>query len=210
MDVNQTGVGSIEKVFLGPMFAGKTTGLLGWVDVKRYAGYDCALIVFEDDARYDGCGTHSGLKVKPEERTGEKGALTIYKAKTLEDLELKEAVVAVNEGQFFRDIAPGCLKMAERGKFVAVAALDMMFDKKPFDNIATLAAVTDGDVVKLKAVCMRCRKRKAPYSCRIVPNTDVVLFGAKKEYLATCRSCWTPAPLTAIVLPSASPPKPHA
>lgn len=185
---------SIEEVFLGPMFAGKTTGLISWLDVKRYAGYDCALVIFEDDKRYDGCGTHSGLTVKPEERTAEKGGLKIYEMKALDHNKITEVVVAINEGQFFPDIATGCLKLVEQGKCVAVAALDMTYERKPFENIATLSAITDGNIVKLKAVCMRCRKRKAPYSCRIVPNKDVFLIGTKKEYLATCRACWTPAP----------------
>ncbi|MDE2095922.1 MAG: hypothetical protein KGL39_01595 [Patescibacteria group bacterium] len=181
------------------MFGGKTTALLAWVERKRYACLDAVLIVWADDNRYTDDGvaktcTHSLQVATPEKRTATKGGLRIVRAKSLAGLDIDEGVVAVDEGQFHPDISVVCEAWAAAGKRVAVAALDMRFDRSPFENVALLMAIADGSVVKFRPVCMRCRQRDAVYSCRTVADESPILVGAADAYIATCRGCWTPAP----------------
>ena len=64
-------------------------------------------------------------------------------------------VVAIDQGQFFGDIAGFCQRMANLGKIVIVAALDATFQRKAFGNIVDLLPIAE-TVHKLSAVCVLC------------------------------------------------------
>ena len=75
-------------------------------------------------------------------------------------MALKFNVVAIDEGQFFNEIAEVCDRLANEGKIVIVAALDGTFQRKPFGNILNLVPLAER-MTKLTAVCVGCGNEAA-------------------------------------------------
>jgi thymidine kinase len=98
-------------------------------------------------------------------------------------------VIGIDEAQFFdEDILHVVEKLANMGKRVIVAGLDMDYAGKPFGPMPKLLSIANF-VTKLHAVCMQCGGA-ASYSFRISNNTDQVVIGEKDHYEARCRSCF--------------------
>ena len=112
----------------------------------------------------------------------------------LERVEPTTDVVAVEETQFFDEGIVGvCRRLADGGRGVIVAGLDMDFRGLPFGPMPALLAEAD-EVVKLRAICTRCG-RDASRSQRLIdgqpaPATaPTILVGAQESYEARCRHC---------------------
>lgn len=98
-------------------------------------------------------------------------------------------VVGIDEAQFFDDeLVRVCINLADAGKRVIIAGLDMDFQGVPFGPMPALCAVAE-DVTKVHAICVRCGGL-AHVSHRIVPNAQRVLLGEQDEYEPLCRSCY--------------------
>jgi thymidine kinase len=98
-------------------------------------------------------------------------------------------VIAIDEAQFFDDgIVDVCNALANMGKRVIVAGLDMDYLGKPFGPMPNLLSIAD-EVTKTRAICMRCG-RLASFSYRIAENDQQVLLGEKSEYMPLCRTCY--------------------
>lgn len=76
-------------------------------------------------------------------------------------------VIAIDEGQFFEDIAEFCEDLANNGKIVIVAALDGTFERKAFNKILDLIPLCE-KVKKLTAVCYYCKMENASFTKRTV------------------------------------------
>ena len=99
-------------------------------------------------------------------------------------------VVGIDESQFFDDTLPEvCNQLAEQGKRVIVAGLDMDFEGKPFGPMPSIMASAEF-VTKVHAICMNCGAL-ASYSYRLATNTEKVMLGEKSTYEARCRKCFT-------------------
>ncbi|MEJ7643381.1 MAG: thymidine kinase [Chryseolinea sp.] len=95
-------------------------------------------------------------------------------------------VVGVDEAQFFDDaIVEVCNKLANAGKRVIVAGLDMDYEGKPFGPMPNLLAVAEF-VTKLHAICAQTGEL-ASFSFRLVDNNAQVVLGEKLEYEARSR-----------------------
>lgn len=174
-------VGSLALI-CGPMWAGKSTELLRRVRRHSVTHGKVAVITHAKDVRF---GPEMALA------THDAAIFHAIAAKHLGDEEVVRAVamsdvVAVDEGQFFDDLAPMCNKWADAGKIVIVSALDATFERKPFANVTELCPDT---VDKLTAVCFHC-KRDAPFTRRTSGETAVEVVGAKDKYEAVCRACY--------------------
>ena len=98
-------------------------------------------------------------------------------------------VVGVDEAQFFdEDLVEVCTKLANGGKRVIVAGLDMDFSGKPFGPMPQLLAIAEY-VTKVHAICMKCGDI-AHYSYRLTANQKTVMLGEKDTYEARCRRCF--------------------
>ena len=101
-------------------------------------------------------------------------------------------VVGIDEAQFFDDELPAvCNKLADAGKRVIVAGLDMDFSGKPFGPIPSLMATAEY-VTKVHAICMKCGNL-AQYSHRTIKNDKLVVLGEKDSYEPLCRNCFNEA-----------------
>ena len=139
---------------------------------------------YAKDVRYDdnGIATHCGM------------TLSAVAATTLADLTQKAEnydVIGIDEGQFFTDTVAFAEEMANKGKFVVIAALDGTFQRKPFGDILSLIPLSE-NVTKLNAVCMNCFG-DAAFSKRIALERDgdaVEVIGGADKYMAVCRACY--------------------
>ena len=99
------------------------------------------------------------------------------------------AVVGIDEAQFFDDaIVDICNGLANRGKRVIVAGLDMDFEGKPFGPMPQLLAVAEF-VTKVHAICAQ-TGQLASYSFRLSENNQQVLLGEKDHYEARSRTAF--------------------
>jgi thymidine kinase len=98
-------------------------------------------------------------------------------------------VVGLDEAQFFDDnIVEVCITLANQGKRVIIAGLDMDFKGNPFGSMPQLMAIAEY-VTKVHAVCVLCGG-VAQYSYRTVNQQQTVLLGETESYQARCRTCF--------------------
>jgi len=175
-------MGQIQVIF-GPMFSGKSTELIRRLKRYQIARYECLIIKYSKDTRYDekNIATHDRQTLKA----------SMCAADRLGDLQQKAKeydVIGIDEGQFFPDIVTFCEEMSNAGKTVVVAALDATFQRKWFENIVDLVPLAE-HVVKLTAVCMCCFG-EASYTKRISQEKEVEVIGGAEMYMAVCRKCF--------------------
>ncbi|UKN00739.1 thymidine kinase [Paracrocinitomix mangrovi] len=164
------------------MFSGKTTALISQVQQLRNEGKDVFVFKPQLDNRYADKSVVSHDKNKVE-------AFAIDKSVQILDYHLNADVVAVDEVQFFDDkIVEVLQKVANDGKDVIAAGLDMDYLGRPFGAIPALLTVAD-DVKKLNSVCTFC-SGKARFSHRISQDNGTVVLGEKDKYVPLCRSCY--------------------
>jgi thymidine kinase len=109
-------------------------------------------------------------------------------------LDADTTVVAIDEVQFFdEDVVRVCEALAEDGKRVICAGLDMDFRGIPFGPMPQLMARSE-QVRKLHAICVVCGD-EASRTQRLIEgqpaafDDPVVLVGASEVYEARCRQC---------------------
>lgn len=170
--------GKVELI-LGPMFAGKSTELIDRVERSKLAGLSCLVIKYSKDTRYseERLATHDEVFLD---------ALPLSELMPSLPTALGYNVIAIDEGQFFPDIVPFSLKLAEAGRSVIIAALDGTFERKPFGSVLNLLTRAD-TIDKLLAVC-ESTGSEAPFSKRICQSKEVELIGGSESYVAASRS----------------------
>ncbi len=95
-------------------------------------------------------------------------------------------VVGIDEAQFFDEaIVEVCNTLANQGKRVIVAGLDMDYEGKPFGPMPNLLAVAEF-VTKVHAICAQTGEL-ASFSFRLTDNKSQVMLGEKAQYEARSR-----------------------
>jgi thymidine kinase len=95
-------------------------------------------------------------------------------------------VVGIDEAQFFDEaIVDVCNTLANSGKRVIVAGLDMDFEGKPFGQMPNLLAVAEF-VTKVHAICAQTGEL-ASFSFRLSDNEKQVMLGETGQYEARSR-----------------------
>jgi len=95
-------------------------------------------------------------------------------------------VVGIDEAQFFDEsIVEVCNNLANNGKRVIVAGLDMDFEGKPFGPMPNLLAVAEF-VTKVHAICTNTGEL-ASFSFRLSESNDQVMLGERNQYEARSR-----------------------
>ena len=164
------------------MFSGKTEELIR--RVKRASIAQQKTIIFKAavDTRYDNTDVISH----------DDNALTSHPVRhsnEILDLVGDQKVVCIDEAQFFDNNLPDvCTKLANKGKRVIVAGLDMDFKGRPFGPIPIILAQAEY-VTKVHAICMQCGGL-AQFSHRIIEGEDLVELGERDKYEPLCRSCF--------------------
>lgn len=176
--------GHIE-VICGSMFSGKTEELIRRLKRAQFAHQNVEIYKPTIDTRYseENVVSHDSNDIKSTPVDAPNSILLLAS-----DAE----VVGIDEAQFFDEtLVDVCKKMADAGKRVIVAGLDMDFLGNPFGPMPALMAIAE-DVTKVHAICVRCGNL-AQFSHRIVKGEKQVMLGEKDEYEPLCRDCFSKA-----------------
>ena len=171
------------EVVCGSMFSGKTEELIRRIKRAKIAKlqvrifkpkmetrYDKVKVVSHDDNYIDSFPVESAEEI----------------LRWVENIE----VVGIDEAQFFDPELPRiCDELANRGKRVVIAGLDMDYMAKPFGPMPELMAMAEY-VTKVHAICMQCGS-VAQYSYRYSKKGGQVKLGEKDQYEPRCRACFT-------------------
>lgn len=170
------------QVICGPMFSGKTTHLIDAVNTYKAEGLKVFVFKPKLDNRYAAEAVVSHDKNEVE-------AYSVDQSVEILDYYLNADVIAVDEVQFFDDrIVEVIEKMANEGKTVVAAGLDMDYLGRPFGSIPKLLTIAD-EIKKLNSVCAFCSGR-ARFSHRLSQDNSIVVLGEKDKYVPLCRSCY--------------------
>jgi thymidine kinase len=183
---------------IGPMFSGKTSELIRLIDRKRIAGKSCLIIKHCQDNRFDNITepndssfdiyhvtTHSNIRYHK---------CDILYLSNINDENItnhifkKYDVVGIEEGFFFKGINYFCNKLANNNIEVIVATLESSYKQELFAEIGDLVATSE-NVIKLKAICMHCKKEEASFTVRTFNSNEEILIGGTDKYQSVCRSC---------------------
>ncbi|MCX8113261.1 MAG: thymidine kinase [Bacteroidia bacterium] len=167
------GTGWIE-VICGGMFSGKTEELLRRVRRAQIAGQKVALFKPDLDTRYHPTDIVSHDQTRLH-------AQPVPNADAIYLLSSEADVVAIDEGQFFDEgIVRIADRLADEGKRVIVAGLDMDYRGQPFGPMPYLMAIAEF-VTKLHAICTR-TGLIAHYSYRKIEGSETILPGGTEMY----------------------------
>lgn len=170
------------EVICGSMFSGKTEELIRRLNRARIAKLNVRIFKPALDTRYheENIVSHSALTIH---------STPVQTAGQILHLAGSCDVVGIDEAQFFdKGIVDVCNTLADQGKRVIVAGLDMDFAGQPFGCMPQLLAIGEY-VTKVHAICVVCGDI-AQYSYRLVPSQERVLLGETDSYEARCRRCF--------------------
>lgn len=181
------GRGRIEIV-CGSMFSGKTEELIRRLRRAVIAKQQVQVFKPMIDKRYhvEKVTSHNGAVFE---------AVPVQSARhILDQIDPGTTVIAIDEVQFFEpEIVEIANQLADQGKRVICAGLDMDFRGEPFGSMPDLIAQAE-HVDKLHAICVVCRE-DASRTQRLIDGNPaayddpIVLVGAAEVYEARCRKC---------------------
>lgn len=176
------------EVICGSMFSGKTEELIRRLRRAQIARQRVQVFKPAIDQRYSetAIASHNGLQAH---------AVPVENAAAIRaQIDPKANVIAIDEVQFFDDaVVELCVELADSGKRVICAGLDMDFRGEPFGPLPRLLAVAE-QVEKLQAICVVCggpasRTQRLINGQPACYEDPVVLVGASEVYQAQCRGC---------------------
>ena len=170
------------EVICGSMFSGKTEELLRRLNRALIARQNVEIFKPALDTRYheQNVVSHNANSIR---------STPVQFANDILLLAGNCDVVGIDEAQFFDDqIVDICNKLANSGKRVIVAGLDMDSSGNPFGAMPQLMAIAEY-VTKVQAICVKCGDI-ASYSYRKTADKNKIKLGEKDAYEARCRRCF--------------------
>ena len=172
------------EVVCGGMFSGKTEELIRRARRAHIAGQKVVIVKPAIDKRY------SDTEVVSHDESSLPG-ITVDTADQIILLTSSAQVVCIDEAQFFDErIVEVSNTLANDGKRVIIAGLDMDFEGNPFEPMPQLLAIAEY-ITKLHAICAE-SGMLANYSQRVVDSSEQVLVGEKEAYEPRARHCFRP------------------
>lgn len=170
------------EVICGSMFSGKTEELIRRLNRAKIADLKVEIFKPATDTRY-----HTTNVVSHDKK--EIRSTPVQFANDILLLASDCDLVGIDEAQFFdKEIVNVSVKLANQGKRVIIAGLDMDFMARPFEPMNNLMAVAEF-VTKTHAICMSCGAI-ASYTYRRDNSEKRVVLGEKDIYEARCRRCY--------------------
>jgi len=170
------------EVICGSMFSGKTEELIRRLNRVLIAQQNVEIFKPTIDKRYS----------KKKVVSHNENAIHSTPVNFAHDILLRAGhcdVVGIDEAQFFdNEIISVSNELANQGKRVIIAGLDMDFMGKPFSPMDQLMATAEY-ITKVHAICMECGNI-ASYSYRRTKSKQTVVLGEKDVYEALCRKCF--------------------
>ena len=175
--------GHIEVV-CGSMFSGKTEELIRRLRRAQIAKQKVVVFKPKIDNRYhkEKIVSHSKQEIH---------SIVIRHADEILQHAVFAQVIGIDEAQFFdNQLIDIVQSLADSGKRVIIAGLDMDYRGVPFEPMPQLLAIAE-DIMKMHAICMRCGA-PANYTYRMTASKERVVVGAGEVYEARCRHCFEP------------------
>jgi thymidine kinase len=170
------------EVVCGSMFSGKTEELIRRLRRASIAQLKVEIFKPKVDQRYS----------KEKVVSHNENAINSKPVNFANDILLQVGncdVIGLDEAQFFdHEIVAVVNKLANNGKRVIVAGLDMDFMGRPFKPMDEIMSIAEY-ITKVHAICMDCGNI-ASYSHRRTKSNQKVVIGEKDIYEALCRSCF--------------------
>lgn len=170
------------EVICGCMFSGKTEELIRRLNRAVIAKQKVEIFKPAIDKRYheEKIVSHSAQEIR---------STPVQFAGDIVLLAGDCDVVGIDEAQFFDPaIVEICNQLANAGKRVIVAGLDMDYEGKPFGPMPNLLAVAEF-VTKVHAICAQTGEL-ASFSYRLNENNSQVMLGEKNTYEARSRKAF--------------------
>lgn len=169
------------EVITGCMFSGKTEELIRRLRRAKIAKQKVVIFKPNIDTRYSSNSivSHSEQSLP---------SILIKDIKEILDLVEDAQVIGIDEAQFFtNDLIDVCNKLADDGKRVIVAGLDMDYRGVPFEPMPQILSVAEY-ITKSLAICVECGN-PADRTQRKTHSSERVIVGAADVYEARCRKC---------------------
>ena len=168
------------EVICGPMFSGKSEELIRRIRRAEIARLRVQIFKHSFDDRYDAANIVSHSQQSLPSRAVE------HINEVLDLVDDRTEVLAIDEGQFFDDdLIVVANRLANLGKRVIVAGLDLDYRGRPFGPIPALIASAEY-VTKQLAICIVCGD-PANFTQRLTRSQDQIVVGAAGTYEARCR-----------------------
>jgi len=173
------------KVYAGPMYAGKTTSLLGELTIALDNDKRPLVVKPLIDNRYsdDDIVSHDGISVS--QVTGVKVLrLPTDDIPSLDQIKDVD-IIFIDEAQFFTNVGNAIDAYLELGIDVVAVGLDMDSNGKPFGSMPALLAKAN-KVIKLTATCSVCGDVASRTYRKPGISKDQVLIGGTETYEPRC------------------------
>ena len=164
------------------MFSGKTTELLKIYNSHKACSIKVCAINHSSDKRYHDSklSTHNRDMID---------SINLDKLSLISPLLHMYDVFVINEGQFFNDLYDIVNIMVNlHKKKVYVAGLDGDFKRRKFGQMLDIISLAD-DVIKLKSICINCKKNEGIFTHRLSNEQQQILVG-NNNYTSLCRHCY--------------------
>ena len=179
------------EVVTGPMFSGKTAEIIKRAETLFYAKEKFLVFKPSIDNRW----SKNKIVSRLFKESKVVDAIVIDREKSSDILNILEKkdndikAIIIDEVQFFDEsIIKTIQSIANKGKRVIVAGLDMDFQMKPFGSVPQILAISEF-VTKLSAVCFKCHN-SAAFSKRIKGSLKKTIEIGSETYEARCRKCF--------------------
>lgn len=174
-------MGKLE-IFLGPMFAGKSTEIIRRIRKMKFIGKKILVVKPQIDNRYN--------EEKITSHDYETADCIIVT--NLSELNVKDYnTIIIDEGQFFNDLKEYVISWVDIFDInVVVAGLDGDFQRQPIGQMLELIPYADS-CIKLNALCSKCKDgTNASFTHRIIHSNEQILIGGSDTYIPLCRKCY--------------------
>lgn len=175
------------EVVCGSMFSGKTEELIRRLRRAEIANQKVLIVKPAVDTRYqeEAIVSHNQNAIP---------SIPVEYARDILAPAREADVVGIDEAQFFdQELVDVAKELANHGKRVIIAGLDMDFQGNPFGVMPELLATAEF-ITKVHAICQVCGSL-ANYSYRLAQEEkSQILLGEKNAYEARCRRCYELGP----------------
>jgi thymidine kinase len=187
------------ELYIGPMFAGKSSTILGIVHRNTVIGRSTLCITNALDTRYSEEGAITSHNLISHPALALSALMPVLKLPAFRDA----SSVIIEEAQFFPDLVPFVLAAVdEHRKDVVCVGLDGDSNRRPFGRILDLVPFAD-KVKKLTALCTQCRDGTAAiftHRKEGAPQGQVAV-GGQDKYEPMCRKHYLAAMAEGILAP---------
>lgn len=174
------------ELYIGPMFAGKSTEILGIVRRNRCINRKTVCITHKIDTRYS-----DAAQVTSHNAESVPAIATDQLTPLLSNPLVRNAdCILVEEAQFFKDLKAFVIPLVDTlQKHVICVGLDGDSNRAPFGQVLDLVPHADA-IHKLKALCTRCADGTPALFTYRAPGapTAQINVGTADQYEALCRT----------------------